>query len=218
LRLTIYGRSVILKALVLTLALDIAAFIIPVLAAKLALLILSVLLFSFTLFFFRDPVRTLPDGLKSNDVISPADGRVMIIKETQEDLFLKSKAKLVSIFLSPLDVHVNRIPITGKIDYYRYFTGGFAAAFRESSENNERTVIGISAPVHRILMKQIAGFVARRIVCNLKIGANVEIGEKFGMIRFGSRVDLIMPYNTQIKVTQDQKVIGGETIIATLAG
>ena len=215
-RLTIYGRSVILKALVLTFLLDIAAFIIPIIDIKLILLVLSVLLFSFTLFFFRDPVRQLPAELKPNDVISPADGRVMIVGDINDDIFLKNKAKLVAIFLSPLNVHVNRIPISGKIDYFRHVKGGFTAAFRESSVNNEKTIIGISNQDSKILMKQIAGFVARRIVCNLHQGVNVEIGEKFGMIRFGSRVDLLMPYDTQIRVSLNQKVTGGETIIATL--
>jgi phosphatidylserine decarboxylase len=216
LRLTIYGRSVILKALVLTLLFDIAAFIIPIIGIKLILLVLSVLLFSFTLFFFRDPVRQLPAELEPNDVISPADGRVMIVGEINDDIFLKNKAKLVAIFLSPLNVHVNRIPISGKIDYFSHVKGGFTAAFRESSVNNERTLIGISNRDSKILMKQIAGFVARRIVCNLHQGANVEIGGKFGMIRFGSRVDLLMPHDTQIRVSLNQKVTGGETIIATL--
>src|SRR6266498_4483161 len=109
-RLTIYGRPVVLKALILTLLLDIAAFLVPVLFIKLILLVLSVLLFGFTLYFFRDPIRQLPADISANDIISPADGKVFIIDETTDDIFLKSRAKIVAIFLSPLDVHVNRIP------------------------------------------------------------------------------------------------------------
>ena len=183
---------------------------------KLILLILSLFLFGFTLYFFRDPIRQLPVGITPNDIISPADGKVFIIDETTDDAFLKSRAKIVAIFLSPLDVHVNRIPISGKIDYYSYVKGGFKAAFRHSSENNEQTLIGITAGGHKVFMKQIAGFIARRIVCNLREGANVQIGEKFGMIRFGSRMDLIMPLGTDIKVKLNQKVTAGETIIAIL--
>lgn len=215
-RMTIYGRTAVLKALVLTLVLDITAFMVPNLTVKISLLILSILLFGFIILFFRDPIRELPAGLKSNEVISPADGRVMIISEINDEIFLNKKSKLIAIFLSPLDVHINRIPISGKIDYLKYIRGGFRAAFRESSENNERTLIGISNGKNKILMKQIAGYVARRIVCTLRPGARVEIGEKFGMIKFGSRVDLVIPYNSNIKVSLKQKVTGGETIIAEL--
>jgi phosphatidylserine decarboxylase len=216
LRLTIYGRNVVLKALLFTLLLDIIAFVVPDLTVKFLLLIISAVLFFFTLCFFRDPIRHLPGGFTDKDIVSPADGRVMLIQEIDDSLFLKSRAKLVAIFLSPLDVHVNRIPLTGKIDYYTYVRGGFSPAYRENSADNERTLIGISSGGHKLLMKQIAGIVARRIVCTLKNGDIVKAGEKFGMIKFGSRVDLVMPLHTVIKVKLKQKVIGGKTIIGTL--
>ena len=214
-RLTIYGRSVVIKALVITLALDIIALLVPNEIAKIILLVLSIFLISFTLYFFRDPVRQPPENLKEGDIISPADGKIMMIEEVEENEFLKSKAKMIGIFLSPLNVHVNRIPVSGKVGYYQYIKGDYVVAFdHKSSERNERTVIGIQTPKFKVLFKQIAGFVARRIVCELRAGDSVSIGEKFGMIKFGSRVDVIIPENSKIKVSVNQKVTGGETILA----
>jgi phosphatidylserine decarboxylase len=215
LRLTIYGRSVVTKALVLTLLIDIIAILVPVLILKLVLLVISMLLFGFVIYFFRDPVRKLPDGIKDNEVISPADGKVMMIEEIDEDKFLKSRAKMIGIFLSPLNVHVNRVPASGKVELFEYVKGDYIVAFdHKSSERNERTIIGITTPKFKVVFKQIAGFVARRIVCSLRPGANVKRGEKFGMIKFGSRVDVILPVNSIVKVSVNQKVTGGETIIA----
>ncbi len=214
-RLTIYGRSVVMKALAVTLLIDVIAILVPIAIVKLALLIVSVALISFTLYFFRDPIRHLPEGLKDNEVISPGDGKVMLIEEIEETEFLKSKAKLVGIFLSPFNVHVNRIPVSGKVDYYQHINGKYIAAYEpNSTEVNERTLIGISNPGFKVLFKQVAGFVARRIVCELRSGDSVTIGEKFGMIKFGSRVDVIVPENSKIKVSVNQKVTGGETVIA----
>lgn len=214
-RLTIYGKNVVIKALVFTVMIDIIAILVPVFIVKLILLAVSVLLFGFVLYFFRDPVRILPEGLKDNEIISPADGKVMMIEEIEENTFLKSKAKLVGIFLSPLNVHVNRIPVSGKVEYCQYIKGSYIVAFdHKSSQRNERTEIGITNPKFKILFKQIAGFVARRIVCSLRVGAAVKRGEKFGMIKFGSRVDVIMPVNAVVKVSVNQHVTGGETIIA----
>jgi phosphatidylserine decarboxylase len=215
LRLTIYGRSVVTKALVLTLLIDITAILVPVLFIKLVLLVISVLLFGFVIFFFRDPVRMLPDGTKENEIVSPADGKVMMIEEIQEDTFLTASAKMIGIFLSPLNVHINRIPVSGKVDYFKYVKGDYTAAFRhKSSERNERTIIGITNPKFKVLFKQIAGFVARRIVCRVKIGDAVKQGEKFGMIRFGSRVDVILPLNSTVRVSVNQHVKAGLTILA----
>lgn len=214
-RLTIYGRSVVRNALIITLAIDVTAILIPNEIVKIILLAVSVLLISFTLYFFRDPVRHLPDSIKENDVISPADGKVMMIEEIEENDFFEGPAKLIAIFLSPLNVHVNRIPISGKVSYFKYIKGEFIAAYdHKSSEKNERTVIGITGKKFKVLFKQISGFVARRIVCELKTGDNVAIGEKFGMIKFGSRTDVIVPVNSLIKVSVNQSVKGGETVLA----
>ena len=214
-RLTIYGRSVVTKALVLTILIDIIAILVPVLIFKLILLVISILLFGLVIFFFRDPVRMLPEGVKENEIISPADGKVMMIGEIQEDSFLKTPAKMIGIFLSPLNVHINRIPVPGKVDYFKYVKGDYIAAFNhKSSERNERTIIGITNPKFKVLFKQIAGFVARRIVCGVKTGDTVKQGEKFGMIKFGSRVDVILPVNSLIKVSVNQRVKGGLTVLA----
>ncbi|MBN8583592.1 MAG: phosphatidylserine decarboxylase family protein [Ignavibacteria bacterium] len=214
-RLTIYGRSTVLKALLITLAIDIAALLIPNEIVKLVLLVLSVVFISFTLYFFRDPVRQIPQNLKSGDILSPADGKVMMIEEVQENEFIKGPAKVIGIFLSPLNVHVNRVPISGTVKFYQYIKGEFIAAYdHASADKNERTVIGIEGERFKVLFKQITGFVARRIVCELRVGDKVKIGEKFGMIKFGSRTDIIMPVNAKIKVSIDQKVTGGITLLA----
>lgn len=217
-RLTIYGRSTVIKALVITLALDIIALLIPNEIAKLVLLVISIMFISFTLFFFRDPLRKIPQNLKAGEILSPADGRVMMIEEIEEPEFIKGPAKVIGIFLSPLNVHVNRIPITGKIKYFQYIKGEFIKAYDHlSADKNERTVIGIEGEKFKVLFKQITGFVARRIVCELRTGDDVTRGEKFGMIKFGSRTDVIMPVNTIIKVSVNQKVTGGITVLAEAA-
>lgn len=179
---------------------------------RIPLIIIAVLLLIFTLNFFRDPERNIP--AKNNIVVSPADGRVLFVKEVVDDKFLKSKAKMVSIFMSPLNVHVNRIPISGKVEYLQYIPGDYIAAFEDkASEKNERTEIGIVSPAGKVLFTQIAGFVARRIVCDLKIGDSVNIGNRFGMIKFGSRVDIIVPDQWQVKVNKGENVTAGETIL-----
>jgi phosphatidylserine decarboxylase len=200
---------------VVTLLIDIIALVVLVFTLKLVLLLISMLIFAFTIYFFRDPIRHLPDGIKENEIVSPADGKVMLIEEIDENIFLKSRAKLIGIFLSPLNVHINRIPVSGKVEYFNYIRGDYIVAFDEkSSERNERTLIGVTAINYRVLFKQIAGFVARRIVCSIREGDDIRKGEKFGMIKFGSRMDVIVPENSLIKVSVNEKVTGGETIIA----
>ena len=179
---------------------------------RIPLLLLSTFLIIFTLNFFRDPERSAPN--KSNIVVSPADGRILFVKDVLDDKFLNSKAKLVSIFMSPLNVHVNRIPITGKVEYVKYIQGEYLAAFEDkASERNERNEIGITSPAGKVFFTQIAGFVARRIVSDLKVGDSVNIGNRFGMIKFGSRVDIIVPEQWQVKVKKDDNVTAGETIL-----
>lgn len=201
---------------IITFLLDIIALLITIFILKLVLFAVSILLFGFCLYFFRDPIRKLPENIKDNNIVSPADGKVMLIEEIEdENLFLKEKAKLVSIFLSPLNVHVNRIPVSGVVDYFEYVRGDYIVAFdQKSSERNERTIIGIKNERFKVLFKQIAGFIARRIICKVMTGNKVRAGEKFGMIKFGSRVDVIIPDNSNILVSINQHVIGGETILA----
>ncbi len=179
---------------------------------RVPLLILSAFLVIFTLNFFRDPERTVPN--KSNIVVSPADGRILFVKDVLDEKFINGKAKLVSIFMSPLNVHVNRIPITGKVEYVKYIQGEYLAAFEDkASERNERNEIGITSPAGKVFFTQIAGFVARRIVSDLQVGDSVNIGNRFGMIKFGSRVDIIVPQQWQVNVKKDDNVTAGETIL-----
>jgi phosphatidylserine decarboxylase len=183
---------------------------------KISLITIAVLLISFTLYFFRDPDRNPPK--KENIVVSPADGRVIFVKEVIDEQFIGGKANQVSVFMSPLNVHVNRIPISGIVEYFEYFEGRFVAAFEDkASDVNERTVIGIANEKGRILFTQVAGFIARRIVNELNIGDKVTIGERFGMIKFGSRVDIVAPLNWKPKVGKDESVTAGETILFELA-
>ncbi|HMN24488.1 MAG TPA: phosphatidylserine decarboxylase family protein [Ignavibacteriaceae bacterium] len=180
--------------------------------ARIPLILLALFLIVFTLNFFRDPDRTVPN--KSNIVVSPADGRVLFVKDVLDDKFLNSKAKMVSIFMSPLNVHVNRIPISGKVEYVKYIKGDYIAAFEDkASERNERNEIGITSSAGKVMFTQIAGFVARRIISDLKVGDSVNIGNRFGMIKFGSRVDIIVPVDWQVKVKKDDNVTAGETIL-----
>jgi phosphatidylserine decarboxylase len=209
---TKYGYNTIGVALIISFVLISLGILINNNFIKFPLIIISILIIIFTLNFFRDPERTTPK--KENIVVSPADGRILFVKDVIDDKFIKGKAKMVSIFMSPLNVHVNRIPISGKIEFFKYVEGDYIAAFEDkASEKNERTEIGIINPAGKVLFTQVAGFVARRIICNLKIGETVTIGNRFGMIKFGSRVDVIVPAEWQVKVKKDDNVTAGETIL-----
>lgn len=178
-----------------------------------SLIVVSLALLGFTINFFRDPERQTPQGEKL--IISPADGKVIVIKEVSEGEYLKSDAKMISIFMSPLNVHVNRNPISGKVGHYRYIKGEYFAAYEDkASEKNEQTVIGMENGHGKVLFKQIAGFVARRIVCTLNVGDEVRAGERFGMVKFGSRVDVFVPKTAVVKVTVGKKTVAGETVLA----
>jgi len=162
----------------------------------------------FMVFFFRDPRRIVPtdDGL----ILSAADGRVTRI-ETNED------SKLVSVFLSPLDVHINRSPIAGKITNITYVAGKkMPATSDKASLVNERNSLVIEGEGVTVTCTQIAGILARRIVCWPKAGDNLERGQKFGLIKFGSRTDILMPANVEIAVNVGDRVVGGETIVARI--
>jgi phosphatidylserine decarboxylase len=179
---------------------------------RIFLVLLSLLLLIFTLNFFRDPDRTSPHS--DNLVVSPADGRVLFVKEVDDNKYIKGKAKQISIFMSPLNVHVNRIPLSGKVEYMKYFKGQFIAAFEDkASQLNERSEFGIQGKFGRVFFTQVAGFVARRIVYEIKEGDSVTQGNRFGMIKFGSRVDVVVPYDWYEKVKKDDHVTAGETIL-----
>jgi phosphatidylserine decarboxylase len=179
------------------------------------LIILTVItgfVFLFNFFFFRDPQRNIPAG--DHIILSPADGKIIKIAEIDEPLYFKEKTQMISIFMSVFNVHVNRIPLSGKIEYLDYQVGKFLAAFdHKASEDNEQSIIGISDGRQKILFKQIAGVIARRIVYNIKMGQEVKQGDRFGLIHYGSRLDIFVPLNVDIRVKLDDKVTSGETII-----
>ena len=179
---------------------------------KYPLLILAIFILLFTLNFFRDPDRTPPK--KDNVIVSPADGKVLIIKEVVDERFINEKAWQVSIFMSPLNVHVNRIPIDGKIDYLEYIKGEYLVAYHDKAdERNERSEFGITSKYGKVLFTQVAGMVARRIVYDLKLGDSVKMGNRFGMIKFGSRVDVVVPKKWDLKVKVNDLTTAGETIL-----
>jgi phosphatidylserine decarboxylase len=182
-------------------------------SVKTAVLLISILLSVLVLYFFRDPSRISPVG--NHLILSPADGKIVHVGNATDQDFLDSESIEISIFLSPLDVHVNRVPISGKVRYLQYVRGDYLVAFHEkASEKNERTIIGIDNGKFKVLMRQIAGFVARRVVCDLKMNDDVSAGEKFGMIKFGSRVDVLIPTKADVKVGVDDRVVAGETVLA----
>lgn len=166
--------------------------------------------------FFRVPPHNTPE--QDHRVIAPAEGKVVVIEETNEDEYLKEKRIQVSIFMSPLNVHVNRAPVDGKISYYKYHPGKYLVAWHpKSSTENERTSIGYETENGvKILMRQIAGAVARRISFYGKENEPVTAGDEVGFIRFGSRVDVFLPPESLIHVKIGEKTVGGETILATL--
>lgn len=169
----------------------------------------------FLLFFFRDPDRKLPQG--RGMVVSPADGRVVVIKEIYEPEYLKQTVKQVSIFLSVFNVHVNRAPYRGKVDLVKYNPGKFhVASVDKASVENEQTAMVISNAGTRILVKQIAGLIARRIVCYPKAGDELALGQRYGLIRFGSRVDIFLPRDADIKVKLGDHVKGARDVIGVL--
>jgi phosphatidylserine decarboxylase len=221
-RITNYGKDVVLKVLFVTLILDAAAYLIDIAIVKIILFVISLVIFLLTLYFFRDPDREPPENISDDTVLSPADGKVVLIEDIENiyrELFPSEQVlKKISIFLSPLNVHVNRIPLSGKINYFRYLKGTFLVAFEpKASDKNERTEIGVeNKNGKKIVFKQIAGYVARRIVCKLRKGDEVVRGDRFGMIKFGSRMDIIFKPDSKIFVTKGQKVICGKTIITEI--
>ncbi|MBI3624982.1 MAG: phosphatidylserine decarboxylase family protein [Candidatus Rokubacteria bacterium] len=163
--------------------------------------------------FFRDPERTPP--AVPGAVVAPADGRVREVRELHDPFV--GEAVRVSIFLSPLDVHVNRSPIAALVTEVEYRSGRFMAAYRpEASEGNERCRIALQGESARVAVSQIAGVVARRVVCRVRPGDKLRAGERFGLIRFGSRTDLFVPKGTALRCRQGDKVRGGETIMGVL--
>ncbi len=175
----------------------------------------SLLMFLFIISFFRSPKRNFT--LAHHQVISPADGRVVVIEEITDTEYFQDKRIQISIFMSPANVHLNRIPMTGKVEYSQYHKGKYLVAWHpKSSTENERHSVVIKSDSAVILVKQIAGAVAKRIVNYLKVGQTVIQGAEMGFIKFGSRVDVLLPAGTELNVKLNQVVKGGITVLATI--
>ncbi len=212
--ITKYGYDVVITVLLVVVAGVVASwYSLDFAPAKYGIIVLLLLLLVFTLNFFRDPERNIPSG--ENLVLSPADGTVVVVKEIHEGEYLQTDAVQVSVFMSPLNVHVNRYPINGTVGYFKHIPGEYLVAYEDkSSLRNERTHIGIENSKMKVFFKQIAGFVARRIVAPIDVGMKAVAGERFGMIKFGSRVDIFVPKGFEIKVRVGDKAVAGETIVA----
>ena len=183
------------------------------LAGHPASLVPLVVAVGFCLYFFRDPERSAPPDERL--VVSPADGRVVAVAAEREERVLGAQATRVSIFMSPLDVHVNRNPVSGTVALVRHTAGKFRAAFADkASLDNERTALVLESGGRRYLLEQIAGALARRIVCRVRPGDRVQRGERFGMIMFGSRVDLFLPAGVVPVVQHGDRVRAGTSVIA----
>lgn len=188
-------------------------FIMPVLVYP--CLLIAIALFLFFLYFFRKPCRDAV--IKDGYIISPADGKVVVIEETIETEYFNEKRLQVSVFMSPVNVHINWYPISGMVTYFKYHAGKHLVAWHpKSSTDNERTTVVVDNGKTEILFRQVAGALARRIVCYSKEKEKAEQCNEFGFIKFGSRVDIYLPIGTQIDVVIGQKVEGRRTVIAKL--
>ncbi|MEL6925671.1 MAG: phosphatidylserine decarboxylase family protein [Bacteroidota bacterium] len=173
-------------------------------------------LFLFVLYFFRNPIREIIVA-DDNVVYAPADGKIVVIEEVEEKEYFKDRRLQISIFMSPTNVHVNRNPVSGTVNYFKYHPGKYLVAWHpKSSTENERTTVVIDNGEEEILLRQIAGFMAKRIVNYLDVGEEVEQGTDMGFIKFGSRVDLFLPLDCQLQIKLGQKVKGNKTVIARL--
>jgi phosphatidylserine decarboxylase len=175
----------------------------------------SGILLIFIISFFRSPRRNFT--VAHHQVICPADGKVVVIEETAETEYFNDKRLQVSIFMSPANVHINRIPMSGMVEYSRYHKGRYLVAWNpKSSTENERHSVVIKSDSVEILVKQIAGALAKRIVNYLSVGQRVVQGSEMGFIKFGSRVDVLLPVGTQLHVKLNEQVKGGVTVLATI--
>ncbi len=177
----------------------------------------SIVLYLIVLQFFRNPIFSVSTNDKM--VLAPADGKVVVIEETEETEYLKERRKQISIFMSPVNVHVNRMPAAGTISYFKYHPGKYLVAWhpKSSTENERTTVVVKTSGGVEILFRQVAGALARRIKWYISEGQKLEQGQEFGFIKFGSRVDLYLPLNAKIVVKPGDITKGGRTIIAELA-
>lgn len=217
-KLTRYGADVIVVMALITIGLVLAILFVDLPWLQGLLIGLAAFLGVFTLYFFRDPDRIIPlADAEGGTVLSPADGKIVVVQEVDDHEYHQARVRQISIFLSPLNVHVNRIPVSGRVDHFVYHKGKYLVAWHDkASELNERTHVGVDTGSYRVLFKQIAGAVARRIVCPLKVGDVVTAGERFGMIKFGSRMDVLVPLEMVVEVHLGDTVVAGETILCRL--
>ncbi len=168
------------------------------------------------LYFFRDPDRPLPED--EYQIVSPADGKVIEVKPVEEPKYLEGEGTQISIFLSILDVHVNRVPVSGTLEYLKYHPGEYLVAWHEkSSERNERADFGVRHKSGtKVFFRQITGFLARRIVYHIQEGDRVRAGERFGMMKFGSRMDIVLPKEVDITINEGDYTTGGESILGRI--
>ncbi|MCK4562417.1 MAG: phosphatidylserine decarboxylase family protein [Flavobacteriaceae bacterium] len=209
-------KIIFFSALILVLSILLIENFVPNYWLQKILMISFLVFFILILQFFRNPKRNTQ--INDNYIIAPADGKVVVIEEVVEKEYFKDKRKQISIFMSPLNVHVTRYPISGKVNFSKYHPGKFLVAWHpKSSEENERTTIVVeNKNLGEILYRQIAGAVAKRIVNYAKVDQIVEQGTDAGFIKFGSRIDIFVPLDMKIEVKLNQKTRGGETIIAKL--
>ena len=212
------GRTLLFVLLLILFALNWAiGFYLPQAeAVQTIVLVASLIFYLIILQFFRLPIFIVQKNEKQ--VIAPADGKVVVIEETEETEYLKSKRIQVSIFMSPINVHVNRMPVSGAISFFKYHPGKYLVAWhpKSSTENERTTVVAKMKNGTEILFRQIAGALARRIKYYVKEGQLLEQGDEFGFIKFGSRVDIFLPLDAKVNVKIGDKTTGGKTVVAEL--
>ncbi len=212
------GRTLLFILLVVLFALNWAvSYFFPVATTLQNIAIgVSISFYLLILQFFRIPVFEVPKN--PDKVLAPADGKVVVIEETIENEYLKSKRKQISIFMSPINVHVNRMPVAGSVSYFKYHPGKYLVAWhpKSSTENERTTVVAKMNNGTEILFRQIAGALARRIKWYVKEGQTLDQGDEFGFIKFGSRVDIFLPLDAKVKVQVGDVTQGGKTVIAEL--
>ncbi len=210
--------TIALVGLVTVVASSLSWYFLPLISSIIISTILFIIWF-LSIYFFRDPERISPPNLSDDTILSPADGKVVVVKELESVEYLEKKAIQISIFLSPLNVHINRIPISGVLEYLVYQTGEYLMAWDDrATMNNEQAKFGLRhASGQKVLFRQITGFLARRVVYYIHVGDYLERNKRFGLMKFGSRMDVVLPRSANVLVKQGDKVVGGESIIAKLA-
>jgi phosphatidylserine decarboxylase len=211
------GRTILFVLLIILFAINgVVSYFFPQPIIQNSVIVISIIFYLLILQFFRIPVFEVQKNEKQ--VLSPADGKVVVIEETEETEYLKSKRKQISVFMSPINVHVNLMPVAGEISYFKYHPGKYLVAWhpKSSTENERTTVVAKMKNGTEILFRQIAGALARRIKWYVKEGQPLRQGDEFGFIKFGSRVDIFLPMDAKIIVKVGDVTKGGKTVLAEL--